>query len=44
MFIELRVMDGEYIVNISRGIIKHVYEVMTFRLVKVRYKVPVITI
>ena len=33
-----------YIVKISRGIIKHVYEVMTFGFVKVRHKVPLITI
>ena len=41
---KFRVIDGEYIVKISRGIIQHVNEVMTFRFVKVRHKVPLITI
>ena len=44
IFLKFRVIDGEYIVKISRGIIKHVYEVMTFRYLKVRHKVPLITI
>ena len=44
IFLKFRVIDGEYIVKISRGIIKHVYEVMTFRFLNVRHKVPLITI
>ena len=40
IFLKFRVIDGEYIVKISRVIIKHVYEVTTFRFVKFRHKVP----
>ena len=39
-FLKFRVIDSEYIVQISRVI----YEIMTFRLMKVRHKVPLITI
>ena len=38
------VIDGEYIVNISTGIVKHVCKVILFRFVKVRYKIPLIRI
>ena len=43
-FLKFSVIDGEYIVKISRGIIKHVYEVMMLGFVKIRHKVPLITI
>ena len=44
-FLKFRVIDGENIVKISRSIVKHIYEVKkTFRFVKVRHKVPLITI
>ena len=39
MFLKYRVIDGENIVKISRGIVEHIYEVKTFRLLKVRHKV-----
>ena len=44
MFLKFRVINCEYIVNISKDIITHVYEVMMFRLVKIRHEVPLITI
>ena len=44
MFLKFRVIDGENIVNISRAIVEHIYEVKKFRFVKVRNKVPLITI
>ena len=44
MFVKFRVIDGENIVKISRGIVEHIYEVKTFRLLKVRHKVPLVTI
>ena len=44
MFLKFRVIDGEYIVKLSRCIIKQAYEVMRFRLVKARHKVPIIKI
>ena len=43
MFPKLRVIDGEYIVKISRGVVKHVYKVVPFRFVKIRHKIPLIT-
>ena len=43
MFHKFRVIDGEYIVKIPRGVVKHVYEVITFRFVKVGHKVPLTT-
>ena len=35
MFLKFKVIDGEYIVKISIGIVKHVYEVILFRFVNV---------
>ena len=43
MFLKFRVTDGEYIVKISRGVVKQIYKVVPFRFVKVRYKIPLIT-
>ena len=43
MFLKLRVNDGEYIVKISKDIVKQVCEVIWFRLVKVRHEVRLIT-
>ena len=43
MFLKFRIIDGEYIVQISRGVAKHVYKVILFRFVKVRHKIPLIT-
>ena len=34
-FLKFRDIDGEYIVKISKGIIKHVYMNMTFRLLTI---------
>ena len=36
MFLKIRVIDGEYIVKISRGVVKQVYKVVLCRFVKVR--------
>ena len=36
MFLKFRVIDGKYIVRISRDVVKHVYKVVPFRFVKVR--------
>ena len=44
MFLKFRVIDCENIVKISRGIVEHIYWIKTFRYMKVRYKVPLITI
>ena len=44
MFLRLRVSDGEYIINVSRGIIKNAYEVISFIIVKVRNKTPLVSI
>ena len=44
MFLKVRVIDRKNIVKISRGIVEHIYGVKTFRFVKVRHKVPLITI
>ena len=43
MFLKFRVIDGEYIVKISRGVVKHVYKVVLLQFVKVRHKIPLIT-
>ena len=43
MFLKFRVIECEYIVKISRGVVKHVYKVLLFRFVKVRHKIPLIT-
>ena len=32
----------EYIVKISKGVVKHAYEVVLFRFVKARHKIPLI--
>ena len=31
MFLKFRIIDGEYIVKISRGVVRNVYEATTFR-------------
>ena len=33
MFLKFRVNDGEYIIKISRGVVKHVYKVVLLRFV-----------
>ena len=43
MILELRVIDGEDIVKISRDVVKHVYKVVPFRFMKVKHKTPLIT-
>ena len=31
MFLKVRVIDGEYIVKISRSVVKHVYKVNSYK-------------
>ena len=38
MFLKFRVIDGEYIVKLSRGIVKHVYKVILFRFLRLDIK------
>ena len=38
MFLKFRVIDDEYIVKISRGVVKHVYKVHKFALKKKLWK------
>ena len=40
IYLTFRVIDSEYIVKISRCIFKLVFEVMPYRFVKVRHKLP----
>ena len=39
-----RVIDGQYIVKVLRGIVKHVHKVVPLRFVKITHKIPFITI
>ena len=43
LFLKFRVINGEYIVKISRVIVKLVFKDLLFRFVKVRHKIPLIT-
>ena len=43
MFLKFKVINGEYIVKISKGVVKHVSKVALFPFVKVRHKIPLIT-
>ena len=36
MCFKIRILDGEYIIKVSRGIVKHVYKVIPCRFLKVR--------
>ena len=42
MFLKIRVIDGEYILKISRGIVTHVYKIALLSCVKVRHRIPLI--
>ena len=41
--LKFRVIDAEYIVKVSRGVVKHIYKVVPFRFVKIKLKIPLIT-
>ena len=43
-FNKCRVINGEYIVKISRGIVEVVYEVKPFGFLEVLHKIPLVTI
>ena len=44
MFGKCRVINGEYIVNMSRGIVELVYDVKPFEFQEVRDTIPLVTI